>query len=244
MASRALTVLALLTASAAPLAAQEWSGTATLYGWLPVIEGAQEGPDGQPVVDLDAKDILDALDLAFMATAQVRRDRFGVLVDVVYSDLSTDATAKPPFTAKASASTTVWFATLAATYRLTGDDQNFVDLYGGLRYFDASADLDVSLLDDRVKRKVSVDADWVDPLVGVQGRYPFNDRWSIYGFADIGGFDAGSNLTWQAYSGVNYAFNERFAGNLGVRFMSIDYEDDVKIDVDMYGPVFGVTYRF
>ena len=244
MAMRFIAAAALLAAGATPLAAQEWTGNFTLYGWLPVIEGSQEGKDGQPIVSLDAKDILEALDLAFMATGQVRKDRFGVLFDVVYADLSSDAEAKSPFTAKASVGTTVWFATLAGTYRLTGDDENFVDVYAGARYYDASADLDVSLLSDRVKRTVNVDADWVDPIIGVQGRYPFNERWSIYGFGDVGGFDVGSNLTWQAYSGVNYAFSDRFAGNLGVRFMSIDYEDDVKIDVDLYGPVFGVTYRF
>lgn len=235
---------ALLAAGVSPLAAQEWTGNFTLYGWLPVIEGAQEGRDGKPIVSLDAKDILEALDLAFMATGQVRRDRFGVLFDVVYTDLSTDAKAKPPFTAKASVGTTVWFATLAGTYRLTGDDENFVDVYGGIRYFDTSADIKVSFLDDRVRRSFNVDANWVDPIIGVQGRYPLGERWSLYGFGDVGGFDAGSNLTWQAYSGVNYAFNDAFAGNLGFRYMSIDYEDDVTIDVDLYGPVFGVTYRF
>jgi hypothetical protein len=235
---------ALLAVSASPLAAQEWSGSFTLYGWFPVIEGAQEGPDGQPIVDLDAKDILEALDMAFMATGQLRRDRFGVLFDVAYTDLSSDAEARPPFTASASVGTTVWFATLAGTYRLQGDDASFVDLYAGARYFDVRADLDVSLLDDRVRRTVDADAHWIDPIIGVQSRYPFAERWSLYGFGDVGGFDVGSNLTWQAYSGVNYAFSDAFAGNLGLRYMSIDYEDDVTIDVELYGPVFGLTYRF
>ncbi len=244
MASRSLATAALLAAGVSPLAAQEWTGNFTLYGWLPVIEGAQEGPDGQPIVSLDAKDILEALDLAFMATGQVHNDRFGAMFDVVYTDLSSDAKAKSPFTAKASIGTTVWFATLAGTYRLTGDDDNFVGVYGGVRYFDASADLKVALLSDRIRRNVNADADWVDPIIGIQGRYPFAERWSLYGFGDVGGFDVGSNLTWQAYSGVNYEFNDAFAGNLGFRFMSIDYEDDVTIDIELYGPVFGLTYRF
>ena len=32
---------------------QGWSGQATIYGWLPVINGSQEGPDGFPLIDLD-----------------------------------------------------------------------------------------------------------------------------------------------------------------------------------------------
>ncbi len=244
MTVRSIAVAALMAAAATPLAAQEWKGSFTVYGWLPVIEGGQEGRDGKPVVDLDAKDVLDALDLAFMVTGQLHRDRWGALFDVVYADLNSDAEAKAPFTAKASAGTTLWFATLAGAYRLTGDDDNYVGVYAGLRYYDASADIKVSLLDDRARRTVRADANWVDPIVGVQGRYPLSERWSIYGFGDIGGFDVGSNFSWQAYSGVNYAFNDRFAGNLGVRFMSIDYDDEVKLDLDLYGPLFGVTYRF
>lgn len=244
MTVRSIAFAALLATAATPVAAQEWKGNFTLYGWLPAIEGAQKGRDGKPIVDLDAKDILEALDLAFMATGQVHRDRWGALFDVVYSDLSSDAKAKSPFTAKASVGTTVWFGTLAGTYRLTGDDDNFVGIYAGIRYYDASADIKLSALGDRVRRNFSVDANWVDPIIGIQGRYPLNDRWSIYGIGDIGGFDVGSNFSWQAYSGVNYAFSEKFTGNLGVRFMSIDYEDDVTLDVDMYGPVIGVSYRF
>ena len=62
----------------------------------------------------------------------------------------------------------------------------------------------------------------------------------------MGGFgiDGSSDLTWQAYTGVNYAFTEKIAGNLGYRYMSIDYDDEIKLDVDIYGPVLGVTWRF
>lgn len=35
-----------------------WSGHATLYGWLPVINGVQDGPDGRPIVDLDTSNVL------------------------------------------------------------------------------------------------------------------------------------------------------------------------------------------
>jgi hypothetical protein len=244
MTVRSIAFAALLALGATPLSAQDWKGNFTLYGWLPAIEGAQEAPNGEPIVDLDSEDILDALDLAFMATGQIHKDRWGAMFDVVYTDLGSDAKAKAPFTAKASVGTTIWFATLAGTYRLTGDDENFVGVYGGIRYFDASADMKVSLLDDRIRKNVNADANWVDPIIGVQGRYPLSERWSLYGFGDVGGFDVGSNFTWQAYSGVNYEFSERFAGNLGVRFMSIDYEDKVKLDVDVYGPLLGITYRF
>jgi opacity protein-like surface antigen len=240
-----------LAAASTPAAAQglpDWSGAATIYGWFPVIEGNQTGPDGRPIVNLDAKDILEALDFAFFATGEARRDRWGLMGDFAYVDLSSDASARPPFTARAEVGTTVWFATLAGTWRLTGDGTNttFVDVYGGVRYYDASLDFDVRLLGDSVRRSIDGDANWVDPILGVKGRYVLGERWSAYGFLDAGGFgiDGASDLSWQAYTGVNYLFSEKFAGNLGYRYMSIDYDDDIRIDVDIHGPVLGLTYRF
>jgi opacity protein-like surface antigen len=231
---------------AAPLCAQEWSGSATLYGWLPVIEGAQEGRDGRPIIELDAKDILDALDFASFATGEARRDRFGVLLDVAYTDLSTDAEAQPPFTAEASVGTRVWFAALAGTWRFQGDLDNYIDGYAGFRYYDVGLDFDLSLLGGNLQRSIDADANWFDPIVGVKGRYPLGERWSLFGFGDVGGFgiEGASDLTWQAYSGVNFAFNDSVVGNLGYRFMSIDYDDEIKVDVELHGPVLGLTYRF
>ncbi|HXV31829.1 MAG TPA: outer membrane beta-barrel protein [Sinorhizobium sp.] len=234
------------TATAAPVAAQEWSGNATVYGWFPAIEGNQEGPDGQPIVDVTAEDLLEALNFAFFATGEARRDRWGLYFDFAYVDLGSDAEAKPPFTANASVDTSIWFLTAAGTWRLRGDTENFIDAYGGLRYYSVGLDFDVSALNDHVQRSISADANWFDPVLGIKARYPFNDRWSIYGFGDVGGFgiDGSSDLTWQAYTGVNYAFTEKIAGNLGYRYMSIDYDDEIKLDVDIYGPVLGVTWRF
>jgi opacity protein-like surface antigen len=243
--ARPLAALAVLVA-AAPADAQGWSGTATLYGWLPVITGDQEGPDGEPVIDLDGKDVLEALDVAAFATGEVRRDRFGLMLDFAYTDLGSDAEAEPPFTAEASVATTVWFAAVAGTWRLQGTSDRFVDAYAGVRYYDASLDFDLSLLDDRVDRSLDADATWFDPLVGVKGRYPLSDRWSLYGLGDIGGFgiDGSSDLTWQAYSGLNFAFTDRFVGNFGYRYMAIDYDDEITLDVELHGPVLGLTYRF
>jgi opacity protein-like surface antigen len=231
---------------AGPAAAQDWSGNFTLFGWFPVIEGAQEGRDGTPIIDLDSRDVLDALDFALFATGEARRDRFGILFDFAYVELGTDGQARAPFTAEASADTRLYFGSLAGTYRLQGDVDSYIDAYAGVRYYDATVDFDVSLLDGGVRRSFSPGANWFDPIIGVKGRYPLSERWSVTGFGDIGGFgiSGASDLTWQAYTGVNYAFSEQFAGNLGYRYMSIDYDDEITLDIDIHGPVLGLTYRF
>jgi len=40
---------------------------------------------------------------------------------------------------------------------------------------------------------------------------------------DIGGFDVGSELTWQAYAGLEYQFPNSMYAALGYRALSVDY---------------------
>ena len=48
-----------------------------------------------------------------------------------------------------------------------------------------------------------------------------NDRWSLAGFADYGGFDGADDQSWELYGGANYAFAERWQGTFGYRYVSI-----------------------
>ena len=52
-------------------------------------------------------------------------------------------------------------------------------------------------------------------------------------------------MTWDLYAGVTYAFSERWVGEAGYRFLAIDYQAKrVDLDVDIHGPVIGLTMRF
>lgn len=71
------------------------------------------------------------------------------------------------------------------------------------------------------------------------------DRFAVRGLADVGGFGAGSKLTWEAFAGANYAFTEHFLGEVGFRYLEIDYEADrADLDLSILGPVVGLTFRF
>ena len=232
-------------AAAAGLPSQTsgWSGQATLYGWLPVINGAQAGPDGTPLVDLDTSDVLSRLNMTFMGTVEVRKDRFGLLFDALYVNLSNDAQWVQDRVA-VSTGTKVGMYTLAAAYRVYDDPRASVDVYGGGRFFDGS--LDFGIATDRRGREASADLSWSDAIVGVRGGVALGDRWSLRGYADVGGFDGSSDLSWQIFGGANYAFAENWDATLGYRYLSVLYEatDRAKLDVDVQGPLIGVTYRF
>ena len=234
-----------IAAAAAGLPPQtaDWSGQATLYAWLPVINGAQQGPDGQPLVDLQVNDVLSRLDMAFMGTFELRKERFGLLFDAVYVDLSNDAQWLQN-RVTVSTGTKVGMYTLAAAYRVYDEEKAAVDVYAGGRYFDTS--LDFGIATDRRGRTVSTDLSWSDAIVGLRGGVALTDHWSLRGFADVGGFDGSSDLSWQIYGGANYAFNEHWGATLGYRYLSVLYQatDRATLDIDIQGPLVGVTYRF
>ena len=226
---------------------QGWSGQATLYGWFPTITGAQEGRDGRPIVDLDAEDILRALDFGFMGAAEVRNGRFGLLLDVVYVDLSEDGNGlfpERPNAIRTEVGTKLTMFTLAGAYRAYEAEGSSVDIYAGARWYDV--DLSFDARNDRFQVSRDAGVDWVDPIVGVRGAIPLGERWTLSGFADIGGFDESSDLSWEVYAGASYAFSERWAGTIGYRYMSILYEatERATLDIEVQGPVLGITYKF
>lgn len=247
LATTALALLGLASAAAAQSPGQSpgagWSGQATLYGWLPVINGKQEGPDGRPLIELDTSDVLSALDMAFMGNAVFRHGRFGIMLDAVYADLGTDGTW---IQNRVSTETTtrLGFYTAAAMYRLHEGEGSFIDVYGGARYFDASVDFRLSTT--RIERSFRQSLDWTDPVLGLRGGLPLGERWSLSGFADVGGFGSGSDMSWQVYGGANYAFNDNWGATLGYRYVSIEKSVNSRatLDIDLQGPLLGITYRF
>jgi opacity protein-like surface antigen len=90
-----------------------------------------------------------------------------------------------------------------------------------------------------------IDRTWVDPVVGLRGRFEINETVSLAGFASIGGFGVGSDLSFDIFGGMEYAFSERFSASAGFRYMSFDYDGgNADLELEMYGPVFGITAHF
>jgi len=87
----------------------------------------------------------------------------------------------------------------------------------------------------------------VDGIIGLRGHTSLSDRFGVTGLADIGGFGIGesSNLSWQAIGTLDYSFSDNVIGRLGYRYMSIDKSSsNLSMDIDVFGPVVGVTWTF
>lgn len=80
-------------------------------------------------------------------------------------------------------------------------------------------------LHDALPAELSARKDWVDPFVGVRGRYQLTPKFYVAGKADIGGFGLSSDLVWQVYGGVGWQMSKRTALELGYKYFAIDYSD-------------------
>ena len=62
---------------------------------------------------------------------------------------------------------------------------------------------------------------------------------------DGGGFGAGSEKTWQIYTGAGKEFRQKYSVFLGYRRLSVDYRDSTFIfDTNMNGALLGFAIRF
>lgn len=118
----------------------------------------------------------------------------------------------------------------------------------GLRYQKLDTDMDLSIASVPV---ASLDSskEWVDPIVGVRYQHHFDESWSLYARGDIGGFGVGSDFVWNASLVGSYQFTDLFGVQLGYRAMSLDFEDQgssgrLSYDIDMYGPMVGMSFSF
>jgi len=205
-----LAVVAL--AAAIPAIAQEtrpsdaWQFELTPYLWTAGLKGSVEaGSLPKTNVDMSFSDIFDMLDFAAMGTFEARKGRFGILLDGIYMKLSTGANASRtgagPIGATASANAdlevkeTIFSAALA--YRVTEGGPTAVDLLGGARYVkvEATANIDGSFFARTRSVEGTGEDNWTDPYIGVRVLHKLNDRWTLAGYADYGGFGAGSDST-------------------------------------------------
>jgi len=228
-----------------------WQFELTPYIWAAGMKGdVQSGPLPKISVDVSFSDILDVLDFGLMGAFEARKGRWGMLFDAIYMKLEMDGTASSTgpggLTVNAKLEMKQTLLAAAAMYRAV-EGRSPVDVVGGLRYvkIEASADINGSLFGQTGTVSRSGKEDWVDPYIGVRIQHPVSDRWTLVGYADIGGFGVGSDFTWQAIAGVNYDFSKSVSAKLGYRYLGVDYDKGGFLyDMDSYGAYLGVGIRF
>lgn len=100
-------------------------------------------------------------------------------------------------------------------------------------------------IEDALPKDAGGDQWWVDPLVGLRGQLNFT-RW-LYATiqSDVGGFGAGSQITWNVLGALGVNFTRNVSGELGYRYMYVDYNrNGVLYDMNTYGLFASLGLKF
>lgn len=228
---------------ASPSAGQGWQFTAAPYLWAAGVHGDQ-ALFGGPEVDVDEgfTDLLKTLDVGFMGAFEARSERVSLTGDLIWAKASDHA--KLPLGGSADLDTQSWIVTGLAGYSLIYEERGNFDIVAGARLW--AIDTDLQLTTDLLG-KVNLQGNemWVDPVVGLHGRYEVTDRLFVTGFGLVGGFGAGSDFMWDAFGGLGYHFNDRLSSVIGFRGFGVDYKNGAFVyDITQAGPVLGGEVRF
>ena len=222
--------------------ASEWTHEIAPYVWAVSLEGESGVGDLTVDVDKSFSDILDNLDMAFLAAYRARKDRLSIMGDLVYMDLGLEG--RGPlgnFGADLDAQQ------LAAEVDVGWNVDERLTVFAGLRYVDISADLEV-----RAPQQTFVaddGASWVDPVVGTLYELPLGEKWTGRLRVDVGGFGVGSEFSWQGIASLKWQASPRVGVVGAFRHTDIDYDDGKGRDRFVYdmlisGPLLGVVFSF
>ena len=226
--------------------AGDWEFSVTPYAWLSGLSGDVGTIPGLPSgsVDLSFGDILDDLDFAGMLMASARNGPWVLYLDTTYvRTSSTEPLGGVVFDNVKIDSETTTLA-LAVGRTLSETSQGSVDAYLGARAWWLDNQFTLTRVGGGVSSRTEK-ADWIDPLIGVAGRYQLSDQWTLFGALEAGGFGVGADSEWSVLAGATWQVNDRFGVSFGWRHLEVDYrETDVVFDVAQSGLVIGATYKF
>ncbi len=224
-----------------------WSFDLTVYGWATAIDGTISAGGRSADVDIAFEDVLKHLDMTFMASAELRYKRWGFMGDLIYARLHDDIA--PPAGLVFSSTHEVFketIGTFALSYRVVDAKPAFLDLFAGARVYSFYSQI---VLRPNLPGGTGFSADgtstWADPIVGLRGRYYVSRAVFLNGYGDIGGFGAGSELSWQVLGGIGIQAARWCDVQLGYRALGFEYDGARgKQEITTHGPIFGATIRF
>ena len=242
-----------------------WALQVTPYIWAASLDGDISPFQSAPTINVAKpfSDVLDDLNFGGFLNIWGRYDRFVFSSDMMYVD-TTDMNGSGPLAAMqipglgitippganvaARVDSKQFMASLQGGYRVVDTPQFTLDALGGARLWRISNDVTVTASHFAIST-ISVSHgesfSWVDPVIGLRAFHPVTEKLSIQGQADLGGFGAGSDLTWSALATVNYSVADRLSFSAGYKILDVDYNHGgYAYNTRMSGPVLGATVRF
>lgn len=223
-------------AAAQTAAAQDkWTFVVTPYLLGASLGGTVTLKGREADVDLPVSTVLKHLEAGFMAVGVARKGNWGVGADV-------------------------FFASLGASKSIAtvGVDEGLYSFYG-LRRLGSAADLTFGARVYHLKGTLDLSGPlgfsgaqtvtWADPIVGLLLHTPDGRRVVLQVYSEVGGFGAGSDITWQVVPTVDIKLAKWISLDFGYRWMDVDYAkgdgtDRFAWNVLTQGGFMGFSFKF
>jgi outer membrane autotransporter protein len=103
-------------------------------------------------------------------------------------------------------------------------------------------------LTNQLNRSFSFYDSWVDPLIGLRGRFNLNKAFYLTAETDVGGFGVGSDIAWQGYAALGCQITRSIYSEIGYRYLYDDYRDESDNDflyqLSLHGAQITVGLKF
>lgn len=222
--------------------ASDWKFSITPYLWAINLNGnVQVGPTKATIND-SFSDILHHLNIGGMLWATAHKDKLGFYFNGLYAALSDSGEFG---SLHVQAHNYLGIYGIGVSYTTLQKPNLFLEPYLGARFTVNNTHLNVNQF------SASLDKSWCDPVVGLQFDYRFNHQWDLLLAGDIGGTNATTDYSYSANAlfgfqpkswkstkvGFGYRLlHQRYATGSGLHYY--------RWDMNLFGPVLGVTFSF
>lgn len=228
-------------------AVDPWRFDFDIIGWGPQVNGDIGVAGHQANVDVKLNTLLGDLNGIAMLGFQLRKEKFGFYAQPNWISLQANGSVGP---LGAEDDMQVWVVDVAGFYQLAkwGEEKPLtLDALIGVRYWNVSDDLTLTLPGGAVIYQNSDSTYLIDPIIGLRSQIFFTRKLSLSLHADVGGFSASqhsSDLTWQALGTLDYDFTRHFSLALGYRALSTYQPEGKNLDLLMHGAFLALDFHW
>ncbi len=223
--------------------ASEWRFAFANYIWMSSISQKLTARGEETSSTVPFSDILSVVDFAGFTHFEAQKGPWGVFSELDFVKLSPTGSTRVrvggiPLNVDTSLDVKQTMIELGGLRSFDWDKVGF-DMLAGARYSRFETRVRAGIIDN------SSVFDWVDPIVGGRLRFRLSEKWGFAVRGDVGGFGAGSDLTWNSTAFFNYKINKSLAMTFGYRYMDVQFNNPKsELNMKTYGPAIGVIFTF
>lgn len=248
--SLALALLLIVPSSAL---SDDWSGTIGVSIWPAAIEGQTQA--GNVTIPLNV--IMSDFKVSPSVRSEVNKNRWSIALDLRWLGASEDNITL--FAKNGNSIIGDWDYTQIETelwvgFRALARPRLTLDIFAGGRYNHQNMDVTINATKNNGIQGTETltggfKENWIDPLIGVRVLTDAEKKWWFNVRGDVGGFDVGSKLAWNAHALAAFRVSKDVDLTAGLKFIDIDYTNDASgadafaYNAQQSGIVIGAVFR-